>query len=262
MRPEVREGKTGLPSFAVEWKRAYTTPTACYRSQKKSSRESYSGRARAQLAGRLHPLYTEPAPMQYEYALYVSYTIVRATNPKALYFLMRAAVKMRGNLTFKRENVCAKRIQLHGTRVQWNSNTHSDTVTSDTENCHITTSMSWGRNSQPELNGPTHLLVRDEWENLRIYSLIFTPCFRVLKSFRLWTRNKPRTEEILTKTLYCEISRLVRSRIILLNRLHCVCIPNANSLNIYQGDWMFVNKSSGQKCTTLYANKVYVFRKF
>jgi hypothetical protein len=30
--------------------------------------------------------------MQYEYALYLGYTIVRATNPRDLYFLLRTAV--------------------------------------------------------------------------------------------------------------------------------------------------------------------------
>lgn len=213
MGPVVREGKTGLPSVAVEWKRAYTTPTACYRSQKKSRRESYSGRARAQPAGRLHPLYTEPAPMQYEYALYVSYTIVRATNAKALYFLMRTAVKMRGNLTFEREKVCAERIQLHGTGVQCNSNTHLDRVTSDTGNCRIIISMSWGRNSQPGLNGPTHLLVRDEWENqgrrvgkpsnlfLNIHSL-----FSSIKIISPLDTKQAQNWRDSYKILYCEIS--------------------------------------------------------
>jgi hypothetical protein len=77
-------------------------------------------------------------------------------------------VTMRGNITFERENVYTERIQLHGTGVQWNSNTHLDRVTSDvqfTGNCRIIISMTWGLNSKPELNGPTHLLVRDEWEN-------------------------------------------------------------------------------------------------
>ena len=71
-----------------------TRPTGFYRSRTGKKKIVMS-----HIRGEPEPSYRPSAPsvhtavpMQYECALYVGYTIVRATNPRALYLLLRTAV--------------------------------------------------------------------------------------------------------------------------------------------------------------------------
>jgi len=120
--------------------RCYTRQTGFYRSRtekrKKKSSWVIFGESQNPATGRLHPLHTQPVPMQYEYALYVGYTIVRATNPRALYFPLRNAVnnerksscmcrRVTGNVAY------TATIQLHRVGAQWNCD--SNVLTSATQ---------------------------------------------------------------------------------------------------------------------------------
>jgi hypothetical protein len=108
-RTELRTGTTAcLPAVLRCRTKARTTldrrlVSITHRKRRRTKKQESTwvifGESQNPATGRLHPLYTQPVPMQYEYALYVGYTLLSGLPTRGLFIFFCALQRtMWGNI--------------------------------------------------------------------------------------------------------------------------------------------------------------------